>query len=307
MNFDTYMESEGILYYEVNSQWWKVPAKKVKYHNDEVYDLRGAVKFEPTFIQRQLLGNDGWITDDGWEIILRHYQDSYGPAGHTQLLKDLASQGVGEAFAKFTAEQAPELILGLLFGEAAARIAKIASPALRKSYAALQKRLKALSKRSKKQTKTILEKELSEVADELRKLANRETDAVAKREAKEIADGLEDEYKKGSQQLGSSAPASRAGTAGAGTEGESPPSPAEAKGGKYRDVRQSNRGGEVHHTPAKSVSPYAHSDGPSVWMETADHRRTASWGSSKAAQAYRARQQELIKEGRTARCYPNGY
>jgi hypothetical protein len=201
VNFDTYMESEGILYYEVNSQWWKVPVKKVTYHDDEVYDLRGAVKIEPTFIQRMLLGNDGWIEDDGWEVILRHYQDSYGPSGHKQLLKDLASRGVGEAFSKFTAEQAPELILGLLFGEAAARIEKIASPALRKSYAALQKRLKALSKQSKKQTKAFLEKELSEVADELRELSKRETDAVAKREAKEIADGLEDEYKKGSEKL----------------------------------------------------------------------------------------------------------
>ena len=33
-------------------------------------------------------------------------------------------------------------------------------------------------------------------------------------------------------------------------------------------------------------------------MDTPDHRGTASWGRSKAAQAHRARQRELIKQGR---------
>ena len=50
--------------------------------------------------------------------------------------------------------------------------------------------------------------------------------------------------------------------------------------------------------PANSVSPLRHPDGPSIWMETADHRRTASWGNSRAARQYRARQRELIREGR---------
>jgi hypothetical protein len=70
------------------------------------------------------------------------------------------------------------------------------------------------------------------------------------------------------------------------------------KGGPYDQVRASNKGGEVHHTPAGAVTPYGRAKGPSVWMETSDHRRTASWGSSKAAQAYRKRQADLIRQGK---------
>ena len=70
------------------------------------------------------------------------------------------------------------------------------------------------------------------------------------------------------------------------------------KGGKYRDVRKTNKGGEVHHTPANSISPLSRGSGPSVWMEKADHRRTASWGNSKAAREYRARQKKLIDQGK---------
>lgn len=50
--------------------------------------------------------------------------------------------------------------------------------------------------------------------------------------------------------------------------------------------------------PADSISPLSRGDGPAIRMETADHRRTASWGRSRAAQAYRAEQQRLINEGR---------
>ena len=35
------------LYYRGGAQWWKVPVKKVKYHDKEEYDLDGAVEFEP--------------------------------------------------------------------------------------------------------------------------------------------------------------------------------------------------------------------------------------------------------------------
>lgn len=46
------------------------------------------------------------------------------------------------------------------------------------------------------------------------------------------------------------------------------------------------------------MAPYGRTKGPSVWMETPDHRRTASWGSSKAAEAYRQRQADLISKGK---------
>ena len=70
------------------------------------------------------------------------------------------------------------------------------------------------------------------------------------------------------------------------------------KGGTYKEVRASNEGGEVHHMPADAASTIARDDGPAIWMETADHRMTASWGRSKAAEAYRARQAALIKDGK---------
>jgi hypothetical protein len=70
------------------------------------------------------------------------------------------------------------------------------------------------------------------------------------------------------------------------------------KGGEYGKVRAGNQGGQVHHTPAAKVTPYDYRKAPSVWMETADHHKTASWGRSKAAQAYRDKQDALINSGK---------
>ena len=49
--------------------------------------------------------------------------------------------------------------------------------------------------------------------------------------------------------------------------------------------------------PAKSASPLSIEDGPAILMDATDHRQTASYGSSKQAQAYRAQQQQLIAKG----------
>jgi RHS repeat-associated protein len=67
-------------------------------------------------------------------------------------------------------------------------------------------------------------------------------------------------------------------------------------GGAYDDV--SAAGGQVHHAPADSISPLSRGKGPSFRMDTPEHHQTASWGRSKAAQAYRTKQQELIGQGR---------
>ena len=66
-------------------------------------------------------------------------------------------------------------------------------------------------------------------------------------------------------------------------------------GGAYSDVPAN--GGERHHMPADSVSPLSKEKGPIINMSSADHKKTASWGRSKAAQEYRARQRELINAG----------
>ncbi len=70
------------------------------------------------------------------------------------------------------------------------------------------------------------------------------------------------------------------------------------RGGRYSDVRASNKGGNVNHMPARAVSPYTPHTGPAIWMSKADHRRTASWGSSLEAVAHRQKQAELIAMGK---------
>jgi hypothetical protein len=58
---------------------------------------------------------------------------------------------------------------------------------------------------------------------------------------------------------------------------------------------------DSHHTPAKDA--YKHTgldkqDGPAIKMSPADHQRTASWGKSEDAKAYRAKQKQLVDEGK---------
>ncbi|MEA2163766.1 MAG: hypothetical protein QOK37_1893 [Thermoanaerobaculia bacterium] len=67
-------------------------------------------------------------------------------------------------------------------------------------------------------------------------------------------------------------------------------------GGAHGDL--STNGVQRNHMPADSVSPLPTARGPAMEMLTEDHMQTASWGSSRAAKAYRARQQQLIQEGR---------
>ena len=52
---------------------------------------------------------------------------------------------------------------------------------------------------------------------------------------------------------------------------------------------------EVHHMPAKKSSTLSEGDGPAIWMDKSDHRRTASCGRSKKAQAYRVKQEKIDK------------
>ena len=65
-------------------------------------------------------------------------------------------------------------------------------------------------------------------------------------------------------------------------------------GGSYRQVRNANTGGQVHHMPADSVSPIDTNDGPGIWMTTPDHQRTGSWGRRPDRRAYRDQQKQLI-------------
>lgn len=67
------------------------------------------------------------------------------------------------------------------------------------------------------------------------------------------------------------------------------------KGGAYGNVGAN--GGEVHHMPADSVSPFPKDAGPAIQMDKNDHMLTASWGNSLSAQKYRAEQAFLIENG----------
>lgn len=72
------------------------------------------------------------------------------------------------------------------------------------------------------------------------------------------------------------------------------------KGGSYAQVFIEGMGKEyeVHHMPADSVTPLSRGDGPAIRMETDDHRKTASCGSSREAKEYRALQKEHVDNGR---------
>lgn len=74
----------------------------------------------------------------------------------------------------------------------------------------------------------------------------------------------------------------------------------EKQGGSYGEVFKEGEGDkyEVHHMPADSVSFLERTDGPAIKMEKADHKQTASWGSSREAMEYRNIQKELIDNGR---------
>lgn len=78
----------------------------------------------------------------------------------------------------------------------------------------------------------------------------------------------------------------------------------EKRGGSYKDLKDAGFGEnseppqEVHHMPADSASDLPRDDGPAITMDKEDHRETASCGNSKEAQEYRAKQKELIEQGK---------
>ncbi len=67
-------------------------------------------------------------------------------------------------------------------------------------------------------------------------------------------------------------------------------------GGSYGSM--SSYGGERHHCPANSVNGLTTYSGPAIRMLKEDHARTASYGSSAAAVAYRSEQKALIQQGK---------
>jgi uncharacterized protein YjgD (DUF1641 family) len=75
----------------------------------------------------------------------------------------------------------------------------------------------------------------------------------------------------------------------------------EVKGGSYKDVKKGSDGEthEVHHMPSDSSYDLLNrNDGPAIKMDKADHRRTASCGSSREAREYQNKQRELIEQGK---------
>lgn len=80
----------------------------------------------------------------------------------------------------------------------------------------------------------------------------------------------------------------------------------EKQGGSYGELKKEGHGWnheppqEIHHMPADEASPLDRNDGPAIAMDYEDHRQTASCGNSREAQEYRAKQKELIAEGKFA-------
>ena len=69
-------------------------------------------------------------------------------------------------------------------------------------------------------------------------------------------------------------------------------------GGSYGDLAKNRvEGTEKHHMPPASINGLERNDGPAIRMDIADHRQTASHGTSNEAREYRAQQEQRIKEG----------
>jgi hypothetical protein len=72
-------------------------------------------------------------------------------------------------------------------------------------------------------------------------------------------------------------------------------------GGAHKDTSKPKGDGlDSHHCPAKNCyknAPISSADGPAIKMDPADHKYTSSYGSSRAAKEYRARQKDLVNQG----------
>lgn len=71
------------------------------------------------------------------------------------------------------------------------------------------------------------------------------------------------------------------------------------RGGSYDGTKGVGaRGMESNHIPPKSVSPLSPGKSPAIQMDYPDHRIARSTGSGKRAEQWRARQQDLINQGK---------
>ena len=72
------------------------------------------------------------------------------------------------------------------------------------------------------------------------------------------------------------------------------------EGGQYSKVKKLSDGTkeQVHHIPADSINGMSTSDGPSILMDTADHKMTASFDNKSGSTAYRLKQKQLIDAGK---------
>ncbi len=72
-------------------------------------------------------------------------------------------------------------------------------------------------------------------------------------------------------------------------------------GGRHRDTKidGTKNGTQSHHPIADDISDIATEDAPAIRMDTDDHiYRTGNWGSRKSSKRFRAKQKELIEQGR---------
>ncbi len=71
------------------------------------------------------------------------------------------------------------------------------------------------------------------------------------------------------------------------------------RGGSYNGTKGvGDQGMESNHIPPKSVSPMGQGPSPSIQMDYPDHRIARSTGSGKRAEQWRAKQQDLINQGK---------
>ncbi len=74
------------------------------------------------------------------------------------------------------------------------------------------------------------------------------------------------------------------------------------QGGSYGSLAKANPGRrgveEIHHMPANSINGLSSNDGAAIIMHIEDHKKTMSFDKQPYSDAYRRRQEQLVKEGK---------
>jgi hypothetical protein len=239
-------------------------------HLGAKYDLAGSVTKQDVF----------WAAMDSVEIAV--------------LIATLGTASPGFAAAKTAAKTGAKQVSKAVAKQGAKTTSKVVAKEIG------QETIEAGAKKitAKQTTKTVVEETGEQAAKRVGKASAKEaveegTSRVAKKSGKEVSEEL----------TASTAKKKQPKPHGDAPELESPNKTKSGtnvahkkpEGGAYSDLKAD--GQHRHHMPSNDASPITTEKGPSIRMEPTDHRKTASYGNSKEARTYRAKQREHIEQG----------